>query len=407
MTLFTYKAINNLGKNISGDIEADSKEHAMELVSLKGYIPESIKKKVAGKGNNAIFNISEQLLPSVKSKDLLLYTMQLKTLLQSGISILQIFQILEAQTENKTLRNTTIDIKESVREGSSLYEAFSRHQNIFSNLYCILLKAGEMSGALPSILERLIYILEHEEKVRSDIKAAVRYPLIVVCFLTVAFFVLLTFVIPKFITLFESAGLDLPLPTKICMLLYLFLQNYWLYALLTIIITTIGLIQFVKTEKGGFIKDALLLRFPLIGSLLVKSAMSRFASIFSILQSSGIPVLDALKIIGSTLGNKAILKEFEKINELLSEGRGIATPLRQAKFFPPMVVNLVAIGEESGNLDNMLQEIARHYDVEVEYATKKFSDAIGPVLVVGLAAVVGFFAFAIFLPMWDLTKMVN
>ena len=407
MPLFTYKAITNLGKNISGDIEADSKEHAMELVSMKGHIPESIKKKAADSDENSIFSILEKLLSPVKTNDLLLYTMQLKTLLQSGISILKIFQILEEQTENKTLRNITIDMKESVREGSSLYNAFFKHQKIFSNLYCILVKAGEMSGALPSILERLIYILDHEDKVRSDIKAAVRYPLIVVCFLIVAFFVLLTFVIPKFVVLFESAGLDLPLPTKICMLLYSFLHAYWLQALVIIIITTIGLIQFVKTEKGGFIKDSLLLRFPLIGTLLVKSSMSRFASIFSILQSSGVSALDSLKIIGNALDNKAILKEFEKIHELLIEGRGIAAPLRQAKFFPPMVVNMVAIGEESGNLDDMLQEIAKHYDIEVEYATKKFSDAIGPVLVVGLTAIVGFFAFAIFLPMWDLTKMVN
>ena len=176
------------------------------------------------------------------------------------------------------------------------------------------------------------------------------------------------------------------------------------------LLITIGsivfLFQYLKTEHGLLMRDLFLLKMPLIGTLFVKSAMSRFGSIFSILQASGISVLDSFKILSETINNNAITKEFEKIQELLVEGRGISMPLRQAKYFTPMVVNMVAIGEESGNLDLMLQEIAKHYDIEVEYATKNLSDSLGPILVVGLAAVVGFFATAIFLPMWDLTKMV-
>ncbi len=407
MPLFSYKAINDLGNEVTGEIEAESEEHAMEMISLKGQIPESLKKKTATSGKLGISKKFDQLFSPVKTKEMILYTMQLKTLLRAGVSIIRIFQILEEQTENPKLRAVSVEIMKNIREGSSLFDAFSKHDTVFSTLYCTLIKAGELSGALPGILERLIFIMEHEEKVRSDIKSAIRYPLIVVLFLSIAFVVLLTFVVPKFVTLFQGAGIELPLPTKICMFLYLSLKNYWPYILLVIATVSIGFSQFIRTQKGKYIKDSFLMQLPLFGQLLVKSAMSRFASIFSILQSSGISVLESLKILADTLDNKAIAKEFDKINDLVVEGRGIAVPLGKARYFPPMVVNMVAIGEESGTLDDVLLEIAKHYDVEVEYATKTFSDALGPALVIGLAAVVGFFAFSIFLPMWDLTKLVK
>ncbi|MBU0465387.1 MAG: type II secretion system F family protein, partial [Proteobacteria bacterium] len=194
--------------------------------------------------------------------------------------------------------------------------------------------------------------------------------------------------------------------TQICVGMYSVLHNYWHFMLLFSAGFIFFLFQYIKTEKGLFMKDLFLIKIPLIGPLFLKAAMSRFGSIFSILQASGVSVLDSFKILAETIDNNAITKEFEKIQELLVEGRGISMPLRQAKYFTPMVVNMVSIGEESGNLDLMLQEIAKHYDIEVEYATKNLSDALGPILIVGLAAVVGFFATAIFLPMWDLTKMV-
>jgi type II secretory pathway component PulF len=297
-------------------------------------------------------------------------------------------------------------MQEEVKQGTSLFNAFSAQKPVFSNLYCAMIKAGEESGALPQILERLIYIIEHEEKVKNDIKSAVRYPLIVLIFLGIAFIILLTFVVPKFVIVFETAGIDLPVPTKICMLMYTMLSQYWLYMLVFLAVGVIGFFQLINTGKGRLLKDRLLMRVPILGPLFIKSAMSRFSSIFSILQTSGIAVLESMRILKDTLNNAAISHEFERIRELLEEGRGISRPLGQARYFTPMVINMVAIGEESGTLDDMLQEIATHYDAEVEFATRGLADAIGPILMVGLAAVVGFFAFAIFLPMWDLTKMV-
>jgi type IV pilus assembly protein PilC len=229
----------------------------------------------------------------------------------------------------------------------------------------------------------------------------------VIIFLAIAFVVLLTFVIPKFVNIFLGAGLTLPLPTKICMVLYQLMSDYW-YLIIgggTAGIVILG--YYFRTARGRYLRDSVLMKLPLLGPLFMKAAMSRFASIFSILQSSGVPILDSMKILSGTIGNAAISNEFDTINERLEEGRGIAAPLRSAKYFTPIVINMIAIGEESGNLDQMLGEISEHYDVELEYAMKKLSDAVGPLLTVGLAAVVGFFALAIFLPMWDLIGIVK
>ncbi|MCP3941892.1 MAG: type II secretion system F family protein [Desulfobacteraceae bacterium] len=408
MTTFTYCAINENGNEITGEIIADSEEIALKMLASRGHIPEGVEEKSESflEGSNFLTRIEENLTP-VKPRDIILFTKQLKTLIQAGVAMVQILAIMEAQTENKRLRAIIGRLSEDIREGSSLFDAFVRHKKVFSPLYCSMIKAGETSGALPEVLDRLIYIIDHEHKVKSDIKAALRYPLIVVCFLGVAFFVLLTVVIPKFVTIFERAKIELPLPTKICLVLYNIIHNYWVFILLGSVLGIIVLVKFFRTEQGRYLRDRFLMNLPLVGPLIVKSAMSRFASIFSILQSSGITVLESMDILSNTMGNAAITREFVKLKQLLREGRGIARPLGQAKYFTPMVINMVAVGEESGKLDNMLEEIATHYDVEVEYSTKQLSEAVGPLLTIGLAAVVGFFALAIFLPMWDLTKMVN
>ncbi len=405
MTLYTYKAFDSTGTQVSGEIQADSEEAALDNLVRQDYIPEWVKEK-SGKTNSAFLGSIALGSTRIKPEDLVIYTKQFKTLLQAGIGILKIFEVMEAQTESRGLKTVTAGMAEKIQQGSSLYQAFSAHKKVFSRLYCAMVRAGEESGALPQVLERLIYIIEHEEKVRKDIKTAVRYPLMVLAFLGLAFIILLTFVVPQFVGIFKKAGIELPLPTKICMIMYDVLHHYWLFMIMGTVITGIILFQLLKTDQGTLAKDKLLLAIPIIGPVGIKSAMSRFSSIFAILQSSGITVLDAMGILAETINNAAVTRELIQVRTRMEEGQGIAKPLSQARYFTPMVINMVAIGEESGNLDDMLEEIASHYDAEVEYATKGLSDALGPVLIVGLAAVVGFFAFAIFLPMWDLTKMV-
>ena len=257
------------------------------------------------------------------------------------------------------------------------------------------------------MLERLTYILEHEHKIKADLKSALQYPIIVVVFLFIAFIILLTFVIPKFAKIFLAAGIDLPLPTRVCITLYNLLSGYWYLIIGGVICLIVGSIYYFRTQTGQLMLYHTLMRIPVIGPLFIKTAMSRFASIFAILQSSGVSILESMNILSGTIGNAVIAKEFDRLRDQLEEGKGIAGPLAETKYFPPMVINMVAIGEESGNLDDMLQEVAEHYDTEVTYSMDKLSQAIGPILMVGLAAVVGFFALAIFLPMWDMAQMVK
>ena len=406
MTKYSYTAFNASGKTISGEVEANSKEEAADILSERDYIPTEITEgKAASKG----FDLQKiQVgLTRVGAPDLILFTKQFRTMLVAGVPILSLLQTMQQQTSNLRLKSVIAAIADDIHQGSTLHESFKKHPTVFSPLYCSMLEAGESSGALPDVLQRVSYIIEHEYKIKTEVRSALLYPVIVFAFLGIAFFVLLTFVIPKFVKIFLKAGIDLPLPTKICMVLYQSLASYWHVLLGSSILLIVFLSLYFKTEQGKYVRDAFLLRIPIFGELFIKSVMSRFASIFAILQSSGVGVLESMVILQNIVGNAAISKEFARIKEKLESGRGIAGPLSSAKYFTPMVVNMVAIGEESGNLDLMLTEVSAHYDYEVEHTTKNLSSMLGPFLVVCLAAMVGFFAFAIFLPMWDLTKMVK
>jgi type II secretory pathway component PulF len=406
MPHFSYQAIEGNGNPVKGVIEAASSDMAEQLLTDRGYVPLRISQgKTAGQAT--LFSRIQDRLDRVSAPDLILFTKQFRSMLQAGVPILRLLQVLEAQTQNRALKRASAAIGEQIKQGTTLYDALAKHPAIFSTLYLSMIRAGEISGAMPEVMTRLISIIDHEDKIRSDIKSAMRYPLIVMSALGIAFVVLLTFVIPKFVTIFARTGLELPLPTKIAMMLYQFMHNHWLLIIGVLTTLIIGLRIYVKTPQGLYAKDALIMRLPLVGPLFIKAAMSRFASIFAILQASGVPVMTSLSVLSGTIGNSAISREFEHVKEQVEQGQGIAAPLRRTKYFTPMVVDMVAIGEESGNIDEMLHVISDHYDDEVAYAVKRLSDAIGPLLVVGLAAVVGFFALAIYMPMWDMTKMVK
>jgi len=404
MPRFSYKAINTSGQTINGTMEASSADAVLGMLVTQGNIPISV---TAAKGTEGSASGLQALLAPVKPPEIILFTKQLRTMLRSGIPVLQIFSILAEQTKNATLRKALLAMEQEIREGATLSSVFNKQSHIFSKLYCGLISAGELSGTMVEVLDRVTYIIEHEYKVKRDIKSALAYPKMVLVTLFGAFFFLLTFVIPKFVGIFSKAGITLPLPTKICLLLYSGLKMYWPVLLggAAAAVTAYKLI--VRTEQGAIARDLFFIRLPIIGQLFVKSAMSRFASILAILLASGVSVISSFEILSATIGNAAIAKELDDLSTEMQEGKGVSEPLRKSKFFPPMVVNMIAIGEESGSLEEMLRQLAGHYDEEVEYAIAGLSEAIGPVLIVVLTAVVGFFALAIFLPMWDLTKMVK
>ncbi len=406
MPKYKYTAIDEFGAEKTGVLEADSSEMAHNLLSARGLIPSRVVSAATAASGFSWKALNERLTP-IKAPELIIFTKQFRTMLRSGIPMIKLLQVLETQTENPRLKTIILAISEDIREGASLQDAFRKHPQAFSHLYCSMIQAGEASGALPEVLERLSYIIEHEHKIKSDVKAALQYPIIVIMLLFVAFFTLLTMVIPKFVRIFLSAGLSLPWPTKVCLGLYQMISEFWLGITAGSVIVLVAIIYYLRTEGGAYLKDAVLLRIPIVGGLFLKAAMSRFASIFAILQSSGVEIRESMKILIGTIGNRAISREFERITNRLEEGRGISGPLNDAAYFTPIVVNMVGIGEESGKLDEMLGEISTHYDFELEYAMKKLADAIGPILTIGLAVVIGFFALAVFLPMWDMTKMVH
>ena len=407
MPSYSYQVLTESGSTLSGTLEAESADQARQKLIALGYIPMSITpggQKGAGSGWWAEMELK---FTSVSIKDLILFTKQFRTMIQAGLSLLETLRILEEQAENKKIKHICSTMNAEIKSGKTLFEAFSGHPKVFSALYRNMIQAGEEAGALPEVLERLIYLIEHEHKVKSDIKSALQYPITIVIFLGIAFYVLLNFVIPKFAETFKKAKIPLPAPTVICINLYEFFDAYGLYLLAAIIVGVFLFLRFLKTTHGRLWWDNLWLRIPIFGPLFTKAAMGRFASIFAILQASGVSVLATLDILEGTIGNAAVALEFRRIKDLLKEGRGLSSPLRQAKHFTPMVINMVAVGEETGNLEEMLMAVANHYDVEVEYAVKSLSEALNPILVLGLAAVVGFFALAIYLPMWDMTKMVK
>ncbi len=404
MPNYNYQAINESGKNVTGFLEAESEEAANSIILGRGLIPSKLS-QIKVTGGDDWWTKIQSIGGTVKVSDLIIFTKQFRSMLGAGVPILRLLQVLELQTESRILKESITKIVLDIRQGSSISEAFEKYPKIFSPLYCSMVRAGEISGNVPGVLDRLIYIIEHEAKLKSDIKSALRYPKIVVIALVIAFVILLTFVVPQFASMFSKSGLVLPLPTKVAMLLHSYLKNYWYLILTAIGITIFSLSYYFKTENGRFRRDAFLLELPILGPLFKKAALSRFASIFAILQTSGVPVMQSLGILSVTIGNAAISRDFDYVRDRIEEGAGISSPLKSAKYFTPMVVDMIAIGEESGNLDEMLREITKHYDDEVEYAVKGLADAIGPILIVGLAAVVGFFALAIFMPIWDLTQL--
>ena len=404
MSTYRYEAVNDGGKTVAGVIEAESMDHANDLLGARGLTPISMRDETAAAAGPRWQKIA-LLFNAVHPEELILYTKQLSTMLKAGIPILRVVDILENQSENPRLKDISRQIGLDVRSGTTFSRSLRRHPDVFSELYCSMVQAGEASGALPQILQRLIYIITHEYQVKTEIRSVMQYPLIVLVSLIAAFVGLITFVIPQFAKVYAKVKVELPLPTRICLVLSKLFNEQWPALLLGLVVVVLAVFLILRTAPGRYGWDRLKLHVPLVGPLLLKSALSRFASIFSILQASGVGILDALKILSGTIGNKAISRELEGVQVHLEQGHGVARPLMAAKYFTPMLINMVAVGEEAGNLDEMLREVSLHYDSEVEYATRRLTTAMGPVLIVAMAFLVGFFALAVYMPMWDLAKL--
>lgn len=400
MPSFEYKAVKPDGTEVTEVMEAKDADAVTAYLDKLGYLPLKIKQSGGGL-NLKLFSNRRKL----KDAEVVMFTRQLVTLLRAGVPLLSCLDALVEQADSEGLKEIIEKIYVDIESGLSLSDAIKRHPKEFSELYINSIKAGEMGGALDKVLERLVELMEHEQETNARIKSAMRYPIIVVVTLVLAFVALMMLVVPNFIDLFTKMKIELPLPTRLLIGFHYVLSNYWYLVIAGLSAIAFGFFKYIKTEKGAFRWDQFMITVPIFGDLNLKTAMSRFTRMFETLNSSGLPILQTLEITAKTVGNIVIGKEIEKAAAGVLQGAGLAGPLSEGKIFPPMVIRMIAIGEQSGSLDTMLLNVSKHYDTEVEYAVKNLTGMIEPVLTVGVGVIVLFLALAIFLPMWSLTTL--
>lgn len=402
MPRFTYKVRDKEGRAHTGIMEGTKQEAVVDQLTAMGYIPIQVRENAAPQALGPGFS---GLLNRVTPQDLIFFSRQLATLMGAGVPFIQSMTIVERQTSNLAFQQTIAEIRRDVESGVTFSDALGKHPKIFSKLYVSMIKAAETAGIMDSILNRLALLAEHEMETRSRIKAAVRYPLIVVFALCAAFAFLVSFVVPKFASIFERFKTELPLPTRALIGISYAVQHYWFLMIAAFALFVWGVIWYVRTPGGKWKWDGIKLRLPIFGPLFQKTALSRFARVFGAMQKSGLAMILTLDIVSETVGNVVLARGIEEIREGVREGKGLAEPMEAAGLFPPLVVQMVAVGEETGELESLLNRVSDYYDMEVEYTLRNLSTMIEPILLLFVGGMVLFLALGIFLPMWNMISL--
>jgi type IV pilus assembly protein PilC len=343
----------------------------------------------------------------VRPKDLVIFTRQFATMISAGLPLIQCLEILEEQIDNKAFQKTIGGMRSAVETGTSLSEALAKYPKVFSSLYVSMVSAGEMGGVLDVVLDRLAIYLEKINALRRKVKGAMAYPALVMLIAILVTLFLLTFIIPSFSRLFAESGLALPLPTRIVMGLSNFLLSNWYYIFLGLIVLAYSVRRFYHTEVGRRRIDRLLLKVPQIGSVLLKSSIARFTRTLGTLLESGVSILDALDITANTSGNKVIQEGILEVKKGIERGTTIAEPLKKSGVFPGMVVQMVGVGEKTGDLDKMLNKIADFYEEEVDVAISALASIIEPVMICIMGVLVGGMVVAMYLPIFNLANAIK
>jgi len=401
MAKFEYVGVSN-GKQVKGELEAANKDEVVQLLRKKKIRTISVRSKSM-----------DLALPSflaggrIKLKDVSRFTRQFAAMVSAGLPLVQCLDILAVQTENKNLALAVKQVSSDIQGGNNLAESLGKHPKAFNNLYCNMVAAGEQSGNLDGVLNRLAEYQEKAEALRRKIKGAMTYPVIVLVIAVAASVVMLTFVVPTFANMFVDMGGELPLPTKIVMDLSNFMQTWWWAMALTAIGGTVAFLQYYKTEKGKIRVDALKLTLPIFGDLERKSAVSRFSQTLSTLLSSGVTIIDAMAITAKTAGNKVLEIGIMRTLEKITGGTSIAEPLKDTKVFPPMVIHMIAVGEKTGDLSGMLKKVAEFYEEEVDAAVEALTSVIEPIMIVVIGVIVGGILISMYMPMFDMVGAIG
>ncbi len=353
------------------------------------------------------FKLNFKIGGGVKTRDIVVLTRQFATMINAGLPLVQALDILAQQTENKILADVTRQVVYDVESGHTLADALRKHPRAFSDLYVNMVAAGEAGGILDTILVRLAQFLEKNDAIVRKVKGAMVYPAVIVSVAVIAVSVLLIFVIPTFQNMFASVNLELPLPTRIVIGMSNLLKNYWWAILGVAGVIVFGTTRYYKTAPGRLQIDAMLLRMPVLGDVLRKSAVSRFTRTLGTLISSGVSILDGLEITARTAGNMVIHNAVMESRASIAGGETIAQPLAKSKVFPPMVISMIAVGEQTGGMDEMLSKIADFYDDEVDAAVSTLLSLMEPIMIVVLGVVVGGMVVAMYLPIFDMVNAVQ
>ena len=405
MATFLWQGVGPRGETLQGEMEAENREAVISRLRSQRIRPKANKVRAKGKFDQ------ELKIPGfgekITQKDVVIFTRQLTTMIDSGLPIVQSLDILAQQSENKTFSKTIKQIKQDVEGGTTFGDALRKHPKQFDDLYTNMVDAGEIGGILDTILARLSGYMEKAMKLKSKIKGAMIYPVSIVTVAVIVTGILLVFVIPTFADMFGSFGKALPLPTQIAMNLSYVTIAYLKYIIAFWVATFFAVRMWYRTEKGRYAIDGFLLKLPIFGDLFRKAAVARFTRTLSTLISSGVPILDSLYITGKTAGNKVVEKVILDARQSISEGRTLTEPLTESQVFPPMVCQMINVGETTGALDSMLNKIADFYDDEVDSAVSNLTALMEPLVIVFLGVVIGGLVIAMYMPIFQLGQVLN
>lgn len=388
---------------VSGKLEGDdSKAIAVQLVR-QGFSPISITEEESGAGTRIEDMFA--FMQKAKPEDLVVFTRQLASTLDAGVPLINSLDAVAEQIRNRRFRLAVLGVKRDIEGGSTFSDALAKNPNYFSTLIVNMVRGGEKAGILPQVLDRISTILEKDIATSDKIKAATRYPIIVMAVLVCAFIILTIYVIPRFVSFFAAFKAQLPLPTRILIGTNYVLTTYWYWLVGVIAVLVYIGYKILQTERGRYNWDRFILSTPIFGPLYSKIYLSRFSRMLSAMLSSGIPILEAMTVTAATVENKVISRVIIDIREEVSRGKNLAEPMKGSHVFPPIAISMVAIGEKAGSLEKMLDKTADYFDREIDYTIANLTPLIEPLMIFGLAIILLVFALGIFLPMWDLIKI--
>jgi len=408
MPVYEYKALDQAGKTTTGIIDADSTVGARQKLRGSGIFPVEVRETTSRpKGVSSGQASVSTLFQRVKPGEISVMTRQLSILLGAGVTLVASLDTIISQVTNPLLKKIMAQVKESVNEGNSLASSLSQHPKLFSQIYINMVRAGEASGSLDLVLDRLAEFSERQETLKGRFKAAMAYPVIMFFIGTFILFFLVTFVVPQITSIFTDMHQTLPIPTLVLITTSNFLKSFWWLVLLILGGTIVLLKKLVKTPRGSYLWDKIKLRIPVLGDVNIKMAVARFGRSLGSLVQNGVPLLTALDIVRNIVNNTLVAKDIDNAMEQIEAGKSLAAPLAQSLWFPPIAVQMISVGEHSGELETMLNKIADIYEGETEAQIMAMTALLEPVMILTMAVSVAFIVFSILLPIFEINQMIR